>query len=97
MRKFNEYIVKFGRTYQNDPIEYETRFNYFQDSIKRITKLQKISPYARFELNKFSDQSPEEFSRMLSKSMPASVLARNCLANGVTQPQLDVEGLPTTW
>lgn len=90
MREHNKTYVRAG--------EKEMRFQNFLKSIERIEKLNKKHTSAKFALNKFSDQTPEEFFRARTgPKYPAAALARSCLAKGVTAERQDTSSLPTSF
>jgi hypothetical protein len=68
--QFDEYIAKFNRPYKNDPIEYKKRLAVFQITLDTINEQQKEYPDAKFALNKFSDELPEERLARIGPKVP---------------------------
>jgi len=57
---FLQWMVKHKKYYLTED-EYQLRFKNFLDSVKRINAKNKVSTGAVYDLNKFSDLTPEEF------------------------------------
>jgi len=62
-RLWMNYKTQYGKSYAT-PKEEQLRYSVFKDSIVRAKKSQALNPNARFGVTKFSDLTPEEFSRM---------------------------------
>jgi cathepsin F len=66
--RFQQWQWKHNKRYQSGE-EYNTRFNNFLETLKRIERLnqrsQELGSSATFGLTKFSDLSPAEFSQLL--------------------------------
>jgi len=91
-KQFESFIKKYEKKYTTDSIEYEKRFQNFQENIKRANRKQKTDKFAKYGVNKFSDLSTEEFrtTRLSQKKYNPQALAASCLANGVEAPHLSL-------
>ncbi|XP_074650452.1 cathepsin O-like [Tubulanus polymorphus] len=61
---FEEFIVKYGKSYRPGSDEYKRRFNIFQDNLVRQAKLNATANSngsAYYGVTQFSDLTPEEF------------------------------------
>jgi len=71
---FKEFQLKFDRTYFSEK-EANLRFKIFQESLKRVEKLNAESTGATYGITKFSDMTPEEFEeKMLTRPRGRSYL-----------------------
>jgi C1A family cysteine protease len=94
---FARWMAEHKKTYTRAG-EKELRFNNFKKSIERIEKMNKKHTSAKFALNQFSDQTPEEFFKhRTGQKFPSQQLARSCLANGVTAERLPVHAIPSAF
>ncbi|XP_011684583.1 PREDICTED: cathepsin O-like [Wasmannia auropunctata] len=61
---FASYVARYNKSYRNDPVEYEERFQRFQKSlqhIERLNGLRSSQETAYYGLTEFSDLSEDEF------------------------------------
>jgi C1A family cysteine protease len=98
--QFDEYIVKYGKTYTEGSQEYQTRFRNFAESLKRVEALNSKQTTATYGITRFSDMSKEEFARFRlngGRKDPAAGLAIACLASGVLAPHMDETAAPASF
>jgi len=97
---FSNYLVKFNKNYGVGSDEFNTRLQYFKDTVVDIQRRNAKNTTATFGLNVFSDWSPLEKSKLVMKPQAAPLMGISCLANGVT---VEKSGLsvptdpPTAW
>ncbi|XP_006622333.2 cathepsin O-like [Apis dorsata] len=64
IKLFQNYVVRYNKSYRNNPSEYEERFKHFQRSlqhIERMNSLRSSQESAYYGLTEFSDMSENEF------------------------------------
>jgi len=60
-REFHKFQKKYNKSYS--ATELGSRFQIFQENLRRYEDLQKLNPKAKFGVTQFSDLSPQEFSK----------------------------------
>ncbi|XP_022086465.1 cathepsin O-like [Acanthaster planci] len=81
-KMFNDFIIKYGKTYKNGSIEYQKRFGIFKESLARHKWLNsyRTGPHdAFYGVTQFADLTQEEFASSLlggRARRPAFVLSR---------------------
>jgi cathepsin F len=92
--QFNQFKSKFNRVYASDA-EHTARFANFCKNMQKAAKLNQNSANAKFGATKFADMSDEEFkSRVSPIKWDSQILARSCLANGVTVSESVAAAVP---
>ncbi|XP_068970681.1 cathepsin O-like [Bombus flavifrons] len=75
LKLFQNYVMRYNKSYRNDPTEYEERFKRFRKSLRHIEKMNGLRPSqesAYYGLTEFSDMSEDEFlSLTLLPDLPA--------------------------
>jgi C1A family cysteine protease len=62
-RQWLDFKTKYGKAYAS-PKEEQLRYNIFKESLARAARSQAANPKATFGVTKFSDLTPEEFTRL---------------------------------
>lgn len=64
IKLFENYVVRYNKSYRSNPTEYTDRFKHFQKSLRHIEKMNSLrstQESAYYGLTQFSDMSEEEF------------------------------------
>ena len=61
---FHHYINEFGKNYTM--MEYEYRFQNFVNNVEHVYELHKTNPNYQLGVNRFTDMTPEEFSKEMN-------------------------------
>jgi len=98
--QWTQFLQHHNRKYSAE--EMPQKFKTFKANLERIEQLNERSKHATFATNKFADLTPEEFaSKRLMPKIGGDVLARCCLANGITAPMdytpQEIASLPDSW
>jgi len=86
--QFEEYVVRFKKTYADDS-ERSFRFENFKDNLLEIAALRKLDGKADFGWNRFTDLSIEEFANRLLGREPVDNTGVNSNANLRASPSVD--------
>jgi len=92
--EFEQFMKTYSKSYQTQEA-YQKAFTNWQKA-KARTQIQNRRDYsAEYGINKFSDLSEEEFSKIyLPKPVSPGVLAQSCLATGVTVQIENAQDIP---
>lgn len=86
---FDEFIKKYNKSYSTSTDEYEYRCRIFQESLKRIKKLNQFranETFALYGITQYADLTPEEFRSKVLKRFPVQMNAGNDKPSVPLQP-----------
>lgn len=83
---FQKFMRDHEKAYSSKKEE-ESRFSTFRENLAVIHRRRSQFKNAVFNINKYADLSESEFRKMRSKPYKADVLAKSCLAHGVTREE----------
>ena len=72
---FEDWMVQYNRTYSSP--EYQERFQYFHENLKRIEALESATPLAKYSPDDMTDWSPAELLSTRAASKPFYKDAQN--------------------
>lgn len=95
---YNDFLVKYEKTYASNPTEYEARFRIFKDNIQRAYAYSKLDSSASYGVTQFSDMTPQEFAMYYRGTPRTPEQMRASLKNVQSAPtERKFNDLPTSF